>query len=124
MLSRVNYGANENFMNLTDFLVFTALLIPSSCAGQAVNPACPASNGTNTVTRSVEIMYRSGTTGDEKRKIRSALCTVSVKNLGSPDQELLVVSTTGDTALNDALHSIQKNYAVITARLASKSYIK
>jgi hypothetical protein len=116
-------------MQLFHFLVSASLLISSSCAGQAVNLACPTSHGTtgnggSTVTRSVEVMYRSGTTDREKRKIRSALCTTSVKNLGSPDQELLVVQVDDDDALNNALNAIQKNRSVISARLSSKSYIK
>jgi hypothetical protein len=69
-------------------------------------------------------MYRSGTSDSEKRKIRSSLCATSVKNLGSPDEELLVVQVTGGAAFSEALNSLQKNHAVITARLASKSSIR
>lgn len=114
-------------MQLVHFVVFVALLAPSSCTGQEINSACPASNGTtgngiSSVERSIEIMYRGGTTANEKRKIRSALCTISVKNLGSPDQEQVVVKVTSDAALARALKLVQENHAVITARLSSKSY--
>jgi hypothetical protein len=116
-------------MQLIDFVVFVSLLAPASCKGQPINQACPMSNGTKgngsgSVERSIEIMYRGGTTPAEKRKIRSTLCTTSTKNLGSPDQELLTVQVTGTAALERALHLVQKNHAVVTARLASKSYIK
>ena len=116
-------------MNATLLLLSVVLLVPSSCGSQASPSPCPTPTGgtrndSNAVTRRIEIMYRSGTSDAAKQKIRSALCMTSVRNLGDPNQEQLIVRVLGDEALKKALDSIQKNPVVITARLSSVSHIE
>jgi len=68
----------------------------------------------------IEILYRTSASEADRRRVRKKLCAQSVKNLGDPNQELVVVSIPESEQIEKTLNIAKKDPAVIQALCTSK----